>query len=148
MLYIVSIDGPATRAAKSTTNAFEYDGRATGKSDASTESNERTSDVATATAATRGGRQCSSTWAESTKPKSNDGMHSMFFAEFAVESLSILIFVFILTKQNMNAGNQQPQQQMMNDGSQQMGQQQQPQQVIPGGSQPRSQQVGSNVSKK
>lgn len=47
----------------------------------------------------------------------------------------------------MNAVNQQPQQQMMNDGSQQMGQQQQQsQQVIPGGSQPRSQQVGSIMS--
>lgn len=73
----------------------------------------------------------------------------MFFAEVAVESQCILIYVFILAIQNINAGNQQPQQQMMNDGSQQMGQQQQqPQQVIPGGSQPRSQQVGSNVCKK
>lgn len=80
MLYIISIDGPATRAAKSTTNAFEYDGRTPGKSDASTESDERTSDVATATAATRGARQCSSTWAKSTKPKSNDGMHIQCFS--------------------------------------------------------------------
>lgn len=67
--------------------------------------------------------------------------------ELLFASQCILIFVFILVKQNMNAGNQQAQQQMMNDGSQQMGPQQQSQQVISGGSQQRPQQVGSSASK-
>lgn len=70
-----------------------------------------------------------------------------FALELLFASQCILIFVFIFVKQNMNPGNQQPQQQIMNDGSQQMGQQQQSQQVISGGSQQRPQQVGSNVSK-
>lgn len=83
MFYIFMIDGTATRSTKSTTNAFKYDGRTTRKSDAPTESNECAADVATATAAARGTRQCPSTWAKSTKPKSNDGMHSMILAEVA-----------------------------------------------------------------
>lgn len=71
-----------------------------------------------------------------------------FSLKFLLIFQCIIKFIFILAKQNMNAGNQQPQQQMMNDGPQQMGQQQPSQQVIPGGSQPRSQQVGSSVSQK